>query len=749
MNYQMRYARPAAEWKEGLPIGNGRLGGMVCGSAACECVALNHEWLYKGMFRDRAIIMPPANALKEVRELIKQRKFKEATKLANDYFAPTGGDSGPLRHRVDPYQPAGDLYISEFTGDQKILSYERSLDLKTAVQKTVYSTEKGRYTRQIFAYYPLGIIAAEITSEGAELDAEVRLTRVEDPDCNIEYSGRSSAKDGCELEMRGVFNTGVEFKVAAKAIAKGMTVVIGDKIKIKGGHRAVILLNIRTNITDYDAETGFENDDFESLLREHIKNWSEAYDCCGIEIRAPGADRYTDERLSDFKAGGDVTLPILYFNFGRYLLLSSAGDLPPQLQGIWNDRLNPPWDSDFHLDVNLQMNYWPAEVCGLSQTTEPLFAFVERLIPSAKTAAKELYGCRGVCYPIQTDAWSISTPESRGWAVWIGAAAWLALHYMEHYEYTGDIGFLRDRAYPFLRECAEFYEDYLFPGEDGKYVIAPSQSPENRIKDGGEPVSILYNCTSDIEFCEMAFAFAVKAAETLNVDPDKVKIWKSYLEKLPEIGIGPEGELMEFPENFELPEPGHRHLSHLIAVFPGNTITRENRPELFAAAKRSLELRLSHGGGHTGWSRAWVSCLWAVFRNCEKAYEHLKALICDFATVTLLDLHPPRIFQIDGNFGGTAAVANMLIQSCGDQIELLCALPDVWKDGQARGFCAKGGFTLDFCWENGALTGVTVKSKNGGKCRIVCKSFAGGLTKYAQAGFIEIDTKAGEIVNLG
>jgi alpha-L-fucosidase 2 len=418
----------------------------------------------------------------------------------------------------------------------------------------------------------------------------VKLDRITDGDCEIEFSGRSSGQEDCELEMRGIFNTGVEFAVTAKVTAKGLTAVVGNMITIKGGHRAVILLNIKTNTADYDADTGFIESDFESLLSRHIKNWQKAYNNCAIEIKLEDIEKYTDERLEALKSGADFTLPVLYFNFGRYLMLASAGNLPPQLQGIWSERLNPPWDCDFHLDINIQMNYWASEACGLSETTEPLFAFTERLIPTAKTAAKELYGCRGVCYPIQTDAWSISTPEAKGWAVWIGAAAWLALHFMEHYEYTGDLDFLKNRAYPYFKECAEFYEDYLFPGDDGKYVIAPSQSPENRIKNGGEPVSILYNCSSDIELCEMALSFAVKSAEILNIDAEKAELWKSLIEKLPEIKIGPEGELMEFPENFELPEPGHRHLSHLIGVFPGSIITAGKRPEQFKAAKRALEL---------------------------------------------------------------------------------------------------------------------------------------------------------------
>lgn len=728
---------------EGYPIGNGRLGGMVCGTAECERVALNHEWLYKGVYRDRKIIKPTADSLKIVRDLIKNGEYEKATRLANEYFAPTGGKS-KIRQRLDPYQPAGDLYISEFVENTDIIEYGRSLDLCTAVQKTEYKTPKGKFTRKIFAMYPLGIIAAEITSEGTELDAVIKLDRVQDKDCVLEFSGRSLGQDVSELEMRGIFYTGIDFTVTARVIACGKMAISGNHVNIKGGNRAVILLDIKTSISDYDSQIGFGECDFDVLLNEHIKNWQKAYNTCSVEIRSECINNYTGERIEMLKKGEDCTLPVLYFNYGRYLLLSSAGGLPPHLQGIWNDKLDPPWDSDFHLNINLQMNYWISEISGLSETTEALFSFAERLIPSSKIAARELFGCRGVFFPLQTDAWNISTPESHGWAVWIGAAAWLALHFMEHYEYTGDIEFLKNRAYPFFKECAEFYEDYLFLGEDGLYVISPSQSPENRFKDGGDPVSLCHNCASDIELCEMVLKFAITAAEILNIDAPKIKIWNNILEKLPKLKIGPDGELMEYPENFELPEPGHRHFAHLIGVFPARTITEEKCPELFEAARRALELRLSYGGGHTGWSRAWVSCFYAEFGDAEKAFEHLKALICDFSTASLLDLHPPRIFQIDGNFGGAAAVCNMLIRSDIEKTELLPAIPKEWGSGEAKGFCAKGGFVFDFSWENGAVCKIKVFSKNGGNCRIKCNRFAENLKAQSRDGIFEIFTNAGE-----
>ncbi len=719
-NDLLRYSTPPSEWKEGLLLGNGRLGVTLCGQPRRERLALNHEWLYTGMFRDRALIPPPENALAEVRAEIEAGRFEEATKLANEFFAPTGGlRAKTRRQRVDPYQPAGDLWLAD-CGEGEITAYERSLSLSGACAEIRYARGGAVYVKKVFCQYPLGLVFAELSCEGGELDYEIALSRVDDPNCFVSVAAVCGGAEG-RLTLSGRFCTGMTFSVCAALYADGEMTAQNGSLRLRGGRSALLVLNIGTAALGDDplAEAALppQKPDFAAAFAAHKKAFGALYDRVSLSVggEAPQAD--TAQRLAAFRAGSDPSLPVLYFNFARYLLISSAGSLPPQLQGIWNERLDPPWDSDFHLDINLQMNYWISQTAALSETEQPLFAYLERLLPSAREAAKALYNCRGVLYPIQTDAWSIATPEAHGWAVTTSCAPWLALHYWEHYAFTLDERFLKERAYPFLKECAAFYEDYLYEGSDGTLTIAPSQSPENRLKGFGDlPVTIVKNATFDVELCTLIFQLCIRSAGILGTDAEQAERWRRLLEKLPPFQIGSKGQLLEFDREYEEAEPGHRHVSHLFGVYPAALFTAKNRPELFAAAKRSLEIRLSHGGGHTGWSRAWTACLFARFGDAEKAFEHLTALICDFATVSLLDLHPPRIFQIDGNFGGAAAVCEMLVQSDGETVTLLPACPAAWASGHAKGLRARGGFTLDFAWEQGRVTELSVSGQ--GVCSV-------------------------------
>jgi alpha-L-fucosidase 2 len=439
-------------------------------------------------------------------------------------------------------------------------------------------------------------------------------------------------------------------------------------------------------------------------------------------------DLPTNERLEILREGhDDEGLLALYFNFGRYLLISSSrsGGLPANLQGVWNEELSPPWESDFHHDINLQMNYWPAEPCSLSECSEPLFDHCERFVPHARKVAKDLYNCRGVVFPLQTDAWGRATPESRGWDVWTGAAAWLAQHYWWRFEYSLDREFLRSRAYPFFKEVASFYEDYLVRDpRSGKLVPVPSQSPENEFVGGTKPVSLCIAATMDIELIHDLLSHAIESSRVLNVDAEKREVWERILAELPTLQVGKHGQLQEWLEDYEEAEPGHRHISHLFALYPGDRLTPENEPELTHAARVSLERRLSHKGGHTGWSRSWTVCCWARLREGDLAREHLIRLVADFATDTLLDLHPPRIFQIEGNLGGAAGVCEMLLQSHKGTIRLLPALPKSWSKGRICGLRARGGFNVDIEWSGGRAVSAAIHSIAGQKCRLVCTDAA-------------------------
>jgi len=485
--------------------------------------------------------------------------------------------------------------------------------------------------------------------------------------------------------------------------------------------------------------------DFAALREAHVREHRALFERVKLEApRRPEAESLPlGARLERLRAGGDDPgIVALYFDYGRYLLMASSRrcDQPANLQGIWNEQLRPPWNADFHHDVNIQMNYWPAEVCNLAECADPLLNYIQRAVPEGKKAARNLYNCRGIFLCIQTDVWDRLTPEAPGWDVWTGAAAWLAEHLWWRYEYTLDAEFLRDRAYPFLKLVAEFYEDYLVRDDQGRLVPVPSQSPENTFVDGGKPVSLCVGATMDLLLIREVLTRALRASEILGCDADRRPAWENILRDLPPFQIGRHGQLQEWLEDFEEAEPGHRHYSHLLGLYPGEQTTPDADPALCCAARVSLERRLADRGGHTGWSRAWTTALWARLCEGKAAYDHLVHLITDFATDSLLDLHPPRIFQIDGNFGGTAAVAELLLQSHGGVVRLLPALPPQWPQGSVRGLRARGGFEVDIAWRDGALEEARVTSLLGQPCRIAWPGGGCEITRDGEAVPFERDS---------
>ena len=371
------------------------------------------------------------------------------------------------------------------------------------------------------------------------------------------------------------------------------------------------------------------------------------------------------------------------------------------------------------------MSYWPAEVFSLPECVEPLFDHIERFMPHGRKVARALYNCRGVFLPIQTDPWGRATPESHGWDVWTGAAAWLAQHMWWRWEFAQDENFLRNRAYPFIKAVAEFYEDYLVSDPaSGHLVPVPSQSPENTFVGGTWPVSLCVAATMDLELIHDALTHAIEASELLGVDEQMRPRWREILSQLPPLQIGRHGQLQEWLEDYEEAEPGHRHVSHLFALFPGDQLSPETQPALTAAARVSLERRLAAKGGHTGWSRAWTVCLWARLREGDQAYHNLIRLLCDWTTDSLLDLHPPAIFQIDGNFGGLAGIGQMLLQSHSGVLRILPALPGAWDSGKAAGLRARGGFAVNIVWQGGRAQHVRIRSLCGRPCRLSCTAAA-------------------------
>jgi hypothetical protein len=717
------YTEPATDWNEALPVGNGRLGAMVYGRTDQELLALNEDSVWYGGPQDRT----PQDALKylpQLRAAIRAENHQEAKRLAKIAFF-----ANPISQRH--YEPLGTVFMDFGHKPDRVTNYHRELDLKTATVNVTYNYCGGEYQRQVIASYPDNVLAIRVLAP-ADTEYVVRLTRLSELEfeTNEYLDDVTASNDSITMHVTpGGRNCNRACCILhVQCSQEGTVTRIGNNLVVKASE-SLIRITSQTTFRHEDPDQGASTDlaktlgyDVRQLWDRHIKDYQSLYNRMHLQLSSDGPNIPTDKSILTSR---DPELIATYHNYSRYLMISSSRTgnkaLPSNLQGIWNPSFHPAWGSKFTINVNLQMNYWPANVCNLSECELPLFDLLERMAESGKKTAQVMYGCRGWAAHSCTDIWADTAPVDQ-WmpaTIWPLGGAWLCYHIWEHFQFTQDLAFL-SRMFPILRGCVEFLLDFLIEDATGKYLITnPSVSPENSFFDlKGQKGVLCEGSTVDIQIVRAILSAFESCADQLGESDSLLSAARAARAQLPPMTISDSGYLQEWAVDYVEVEPGHRHTSHLWALYPGDAIVPAKEPELAQACRAVLRRRAENGGGHTGWSRAWLINLHARLFEAEECSRHLDLLLSHSTLPNLLDSHPP--FQIDGNFGGGAGIIEMLVQSHEPGlIRLLPACPKDWK-GSIRGVRARGGVELAFRWDRLSLLSLTVVLPNSDRKVSIC-----------------------------